>query len=88
MAPADFRRPGRSRNRRLTVERVGCLRSIELARPNLTRKPPRPPMTAMGRRFPPPWSTEELTEAFVVRDLTGRIWDTFISRMNRRGKDR
>jgi hypothetical protein len=25
----------------------------------------------MPRRFPPPWSIDELTESFVVRDATG-----------------
>jgi hypothetical protein len=30
-------------------------------------------MTAMtARRFPPPWSVEELTESFVIKDATGQ----------------
>jgi len=36
-----------------------------LARPNLSRKPLRPPKTL---RFPPPWSIEDLGAAFVVKD--------------------
>ena len=24
------------------------------------------------RRFPPPWSVEELTESFVIKDATGQ----------------
>jgi hypothetical protein len=56
---------------RLSVERVGCARSIELARPNLLRKPPRPQKNAATintRLFPPPWSIEDLGAAFVVKD--------------------
>jgi K+/H+ antiporter YhaU regulatory subunit KhtT len=26
----------------------------------------------MPRRFPPPWSVEELTESFVIKDPTGQ----------------
>ena len=51
-----------------SLRRVGCVRSIELAHSNLSRKPPRPPKipTAMtGKRFPPPWSIEDLGAAFV-----------------------
>jgi len=40
-----------------------------LARPNLSRKLPRPLTTVIkGRRFPPPWSIEDLGAAFVVKD--------------------
>jgi len=42
-----------------------------LARQNLSRKPPRPLKIAnamKGRRFPPPWSIEDLGAAFVVKD--------------------
>ena len=27
---------------------------------------------AVSRRFPPPWSVEELDESFVVKDVTGQ----------------
>jgi len=36
-----------------------------------------------ARRFPPPWSVEELDACFVVIDSTGQ--NTSISRMNRAG---
>ena len=42
-----------------------------MARPNLSRRPPRPlkiPTAMKGRRFPPPWSIEDLGAAFVVKD--------------------
>ena len=40
-----------------------------MSRPNWSRKPPRPITTAIkGRRFPPPWSIEDLGAAFVVKD--------------------
>jgi hypothetical protein len=42
-----------------------------LAPPNLSRKPPRPqknPTAMKTRRFPPPWSIEDLGAAFVVKD--------------------
>ena len=40
-----------------------------MARPNLSRKLPRPLTTVIkGRRFPPPWSIEDLGAAFVVKD--------------------
>jgi hypothetical protein len=57
------------------VERVGAVRSIELARSNLSRNPPRPlkVVTAIkGMRFPPPWSIEDLGAAFVVKDSARR----------------
>jgi hypothetical protein len=45
-----------------------------LARPNLSRKPQRPmrvPTAKTGkRRFPPPWSIQDLGAAFVVKDST------------------
>jgi hypothetical protein len=54
------------------VERVGAVRSIELARSNLSRKPLRPLKIATAmkdrRHFPPPWSIEDLGAAFVVKD--------------------
>jgi hypothetical protein len=28
---------------------------------------------AAARRFPPPWSVEELTESFVAKDATGQV---------------
>jgi hypothetical protein len=28
-----------------------------------------------ARRFPPPWSIEELAECFIVRDATGHALD-------------
>jgi hypothetical protein len=43
-----------------------------LARPNWLRKPPRPLPTAIKRRFPPPWSIEDLGAAFVVKDSARR----------------
>jgi hypothetical protein len=61
--------------RRVSVERVGRLRSIELARSNLSRKPLRPLKIAIpmkGRSFPAPWSIEDLGAAFVVKDSARR----------------
>jgi hypothetical protein len=66
-APRGFRRPtefAAAAGGAYPVERVGCIRSIELARLNLSRKPPRPLKIAIpikGRRFPAvvdqrPWS--------------------------------
>ena len=43
-----------------------------MARPNWLRKPPRPLSTAIKRRFPPPWSIEDLGAAFVVKDSAGQ----------------
>jgi len=38
------------------------------------------------RRFPPPWSIEELNDAcFVVRDTNGSSWPMFISRRSPTG---
>jgi hypothetical protein len=58
------------------VERVGAVRSIELARSNLSRKLPRPLKVATGmkdrRRFPAPWSIRDLGAAFVVKDSARR----------------
>ena len=58
------------------VERVGAVRSIELARSNLSRKLPRPLKAATGmkdrRRFPAPWSIRDLGAAFVVKDSARR----------------
>jgi hypothetical protein len=42
-----------------------------LAHPNLARKPARArknPTAMNARRFPPPWSIEDLGAAFVVKD--------------------
>jgi hypothetical protein len=42
-----------------------------LAHSNLSRKPPRPQKIATAtkdRRFPPPWSIQDLGAAFVVKD--------------------
>ena len=42
-----------------------------MAHPNLSRKPPRSeknPAAMKARRFPPPWSIEDLGAAFVVKD--------------------
>ena len=42
-----------------------------MTRPNLSRKLPRPqknPAAIKARRFPPPWSIEDLGAAFVVKD--------------------
>src|SRR5262249_34443797 len=61
----------RGGRQRLSEERVGAVRSIELARSNLSRKPSRPLKTATATkavRFPPPWSIEDLGAAFVVKD--------------------
>jgi hypothetical protein len=66
-APRGFRRPtefAAAAGGAYPVERVGCIRSTELARLNLSRKPPRPLKIATsikGRRFPAvvdqrPWS--------------------------------
>jgi hypothetical protein len=30
------------------------------------------PMPSTTRRFPPPWSIDELTESFIVKDATGQ----------------
>jgi len=30
------------------------------------------PMPSTSRRFPPPWSIDELTESFVIKDGTGQ----------------
>jgi hypothetical protein len=58
------------------VERVGAVRSIELARSNLSRKLPRSLKIATGikhrRRFPAPWSIRDLGAAFVVKDSARR----------------
>ena len=43
-----------------------------MARPNWLRKPPRPLPTAIKRRFPPPWSIQDLGAAFVVKDSARR----------------
>jgi hypothetical protein len=37
------------------------------------------------RRFPPPWTVEELDACFIVTDGGGQKWTTFISRMSRAG---
>ena len=29
------------------------------------------PLTVAARRFPPPWSIDEQTESFIVKDATG-----------------
>ena len=42
-----------------------------MTRPNFSRKPLRPAKISTatkGRRFPPPWSIEDLGAAFVVKD--------------------
>ena len=35
------------------------------------------------RRFPPPWTIDEHTESFIVRDATGQALGYFYSTMNR-----
>ena len=40
-------------------------------------------MTPTGRRFPPPWSVEDISAAFVVKDGSGQSSPMFITRRNR-----
>ncbi len=38
------------------------------------------------RRFPPPWTIEELQESFIVKDATGQALAYIYLRMKRSGK--
>jgi hypothetical protein len=54
------------------LSRPNWSRNLPPVAPRSTSRPGDAPAKVIGRRFPPPWTVEELEAAFVVRDHNGR----------------
>jgi hypothetical protein len=44
-------------------------------------------MMAMSRHFPPPWTIDEQTESFIVRDAKGQALPTSILKISHSAED-